>query len=43
MKTATAANMYALGATWGFRPGEELLQSGAQVLIDKPLELLDLL
>ena len=43
MKTAIAADMYALGATWGFRPGEELLQSGAQVLIDKPLELLDLL
>jgi len=43
MKTATAAGMYALGATWGFRPGEELQRSGAQVLIDKPTDLLDLL
>lgn len=43
MKTAISAGMYALGATWGFRPGEELLQSGAQTLLDEPLELLNLL
>jgi phosphoglycolate phosphatase len=43
MQTARTAGMYALGATWGFRPGEELLQSGAQRLLDTPLELLDLL
>jgi len=43
MQTANRAGMYALGATWGFRTGEELRQSGAQVLLDEPLDLLDLL
>ena len=43
MKTAVAAGMYAVGATWGFRPGEELEASGAQSLIDEPTELLGLL
>ncbi len=43
MKTAVSAGMYALGATWGFRPGEELLRTGAQTLLDEPLELLGLL
>lgn len=41
MQTARAAGMYALGATWGFRPGEELLQSGAHDLLQTPLQLLD--
>lgn len=43
MLTATRAGMYALGVTWGFRPGKELLQSGAQRLLQEPSELLDLL
>lgn len=43
MKTAVAAGMYAVGATWGFRPGEELEASGAQSLIDEPTGLLELL
>ncbi len=43
MKTAVGAGMYALGATWGFRPGEELLRTGAQILLDEPMELLELL
>jgi len=43
MKTAVRAGMCALGATWGFRSGEELLRTGAQKLLDEPLELLDLL
>ena len=33
----------AMGALWGFRGKEELLKDGAQHLIDKPSEDLDLL
>ena len=43
MQTASAAGMYAVGATWGFRPAQELLDSGAKTLIDHPGELLSLL
>ena len=43
MKTASAAGMYAVGVLWGFRIADELIRSGAKVLIDKPLELLKLL
>ena len=40
MQTATRAGMYALGATWGFRSGDELRQSGACALLAEPLDLL---
>jgi phosphoglycolate phosphatase len=43
MQTARAAGMCAVGALWGFRGKEELLKDGAQHLIDKPSEVLDLL
>lgn len=43
MQTARSAGMFAVGATWGFRTPEELLSSGAQVLIDHPMDLLKLL
>ena len=43
MKTAVAAGMCPVGALWGFRPVEELIASGAQVLIERPAALLDLL
>jgi phosphoglycolate phosphatase len=43
MKTATAAGMIAVGVGWGFRPVKEMLDSGAKHIIDKPMELLDLL
>jgi len=43
MQTANAAGMYAIGVPWGFRPREELLQSGAKILIEEPGELLRLL
>jgi phosphoglycolate phosphatase len=42
MKTANAAGMFPVGVLWGFRTAEELLKSGAEVLIKNPLELLDL-
>jgi len=40
MKTARAAGMLAMGVRWGFRPAEELLSGGAQMLIDHPNDLL---
>lgn len=40
MQTAAAAGMYAVGAAWGFRGREELLENGAQTVIDHPSELL---
>jgi phosphoglycolate phosphatase len=43
MRTAVAAGMHPVGVTWGFRSREELLENGAQTLIDRPEELLGLL
>jgi phosphoglycolate phosphatase len=43
MITANAAGMYAVGALWGFRTEEELLESGAKALIKNPKEFLSLL
>lgn len=43
MQTAVNAGMYAVGATWGYRPAEELVAHGAATLIDHPHELLSLL
>ena len=42
MHTATAAGMIPVGAAWGFRTREELVESGAAVVIDAPLDLLAL-
>jgi phosphoglycolate phosphatase len=42
MITAKSAGMYAVGVTWGFRPAEELTENGANTLISKPTDLLDL-
>ncbi len=43
MKTAVAANMYPVGALWGFRTADELLAAGAKVLIKQPAHLIQLL
>ena len=43
MQTANSAGLYAVGASWGFRPVEELADAGANAIIDSPLELLDFL
>jgi phosphoglycolate phosphatase len=43
MQTATSAGMYPVGAVWGFRGREELLEGGAKTLIERPPELLNLL
>ncbi len=42
MKTALAAGFYPVGAGWGFRPKEELIENGAQYIIDHPMNLLEL-
>jgi phosphoglycolate phosphatase len=38
MKTAKAAGLYPIGVTWGFRTEQELLDHGAQMIINHPLE-----
>jgi len=42
MQTASAAGMYAVGALWGFRTEDELVQAGAKKLLERPDELLTL-
>lgn len=41
MQTAENSGMSAVGALWGFRDMEELLENGAQTLLEHPLDLLD--
>ena len=43
IQTAIAAGMTPVGALWGFRPMEELRESGATILIQEPLQILGLL
>lgn len=43
METALAAGMVPCGVLWGFRPAAELRAAGAKVLIQRPIELLDVL
>jgi len=42
MKTARAAGMVPVGALWGFRTEEELRQSGAAYIFNRPPQVLDL-
>lgn len=41
METAKAAQMFAVGAAWGFRPHTELIESGCRFLAQKPLDVVD--
>jgi len=43
MLTAGAAGMIAVGAAWGFRTKDELVENGASAVLDHPRELLELL
>jgi phosphoglycolate phosphatase len=43
MQTAKNAGLYAVGVLWGFRGRDELLASGADVLLSHPSELLRIL
>lgn len=42
MQTANNAGFLAVGVSWGFRP-EELQESGAKIIIDKPADILKLI
>ena len=41
MKTGKNAGLYTVGVLWGFRGTAELLESGADMIIEKPQQLLD--
>lgn len=43
METAAAAGVRSVGVTWGFRSREELVQAGAQHLVDHPAQITVLL
>ena len=43
MQTAANANMFAVGVSWGYRTEEELITSGAKVVINSPLDLVEVL
>jgi phosphoglycolate phosphatase len=40
MRTAVAAGMFPVGVLWGFRPAEEIIAAGAELLVSKPASLL---
>ena len=40
MKTGKAAGMFTVGALWGFRTRKELTENGADVVAERPTDLL---
>lgn len=42
MKTAIAAGMFPVGVLWGFRTKKELRENGAQAIIKKPQDILNI-
>ncbi len=43
MQTAKHAGLYAVGVTWGFRSREVLTENGADVLVDSPEQILQII
>ena len=43
MITAIASGMFPVGCLWGYRAANELLESGAKILIDNPLDVLSVI
>ncbi|PKB18199.1 HAD family hydrolase [Flavobacterium sp. 5] len=43
MQTATNAKMVAVGVSWGYRPEEELIATGAKFVLKTPLDLIQIL
>ena len=42
IQTANAAGVTSVGCEWGFRDREQLLSAGAEILIQKPIQILEL-
>lgn len=42
IETGAVAGIQSVGVSWGFRRREELVQAGAEVIIDRPVEILGL-
>ncbi len=42
IKTGKNANMYTVGVTWGFRDKKELEENKADIIIEKPKQILDI-
>ncbi|MGI5959431.1 MAG: HAD family hydrolase [Massiliimalia sp.] len=40
---AKNAGVFSIGVTWGYRPSEELIQAGADLLVDHPSQIIDFL
>ena len=43
MQTAQNANMFPVGVSWGYRTKNELIASGAKIVIDNASELIEIL
>lgn len=43
IRTAKAAGAHSVGVTWGFKSRSELVDAGADMIIDKPFQLLELI
>ena len=43
MKTAVSSGMVPVGVLWGFRDREELEATGAKYIIEKPLDILEMI
>lgn len=43
MQTAANAGVKSIGVEWGFRPKSELIENGADYIISKPVEILDII
>lgn len=43
MQTAKAAGLYAVGVSWGFRDKDVIARGGADIIIDSPMELLEVI
>lgn len=43
MQTATNANMFAVGVSWGYRTEDELMTSGAKLMLNSPSDLMKIL
>ena len=41
METAKNGNVFAVGVLWGFRPEKELTDSGSDMIIKHPKEIID--